>query len=129
MWHTIKKGSVYPSCSSQSHLRQNPGGNFTNILYAAITRTDPKRIKKTYSLTVFFALFGSEGVKASQKMLVKSAPGTQSMIKSWRAESWGQFHQCSTYSFYAHSSPKHKNSVKLSVSFYAFGIYTLKSCT
>ncbi len=33
------------------------------------------------------------------------------------------------YSFYARSSQKRKNSVKLSVSFYAFGIYERKSCT
>ncbi len=33
-----------------------------------------------------------------------------------------------THSFYAHSSPKRKNSVKSSVSFYAFWIYVRKSC-
>jgi len=33
-----------------------------------------------------------------------------------------------TYSFYARSSQKCKNSVKLLVSFYAFGIYWSKSC-
>jgi len=32
-------------------------------------------------------------------------------------------------SFYAKSSPKRKNSVKSSVSFYAFVIYACKSCT
>jgi len=37
-----------------------------------------------------------------------------------------RFHQRSTYSFYARSSPKRKNSVKLSVSFYAFGTYERK---
>jgi len=40
-----------------------------------------------------------------------------------------QFHQRSTYSFYTRSSTKRKNSVKLSVSFYAFGTYERKSCT
>ncbi len=39
-----------------------------------------------------------------------------------------QFHQCSTYSFCERRSLKCKNSVKLSVSFYAFGIYHRKSC-
>ncbi len=34
-----------------------------------------------------------------------------------------------TYSFYARSSQKHKNSVKLSVTFYTFGIYWRKSCS
>jgi len=41
----------------------------------------------------------------------------------------GRFHQQFTKSLYACSSPKRKNSVKLSVSFYAFGIYAHKSCT
>jgi len=40
-----------------------------------------------------------------------------------------QFHQSSTHSFYARSSPKRNNSVKSSVSFYAFVIYARKSCT
>jgi hypothetical protein len=39
-----------------------------------------------------------------------------------------QFHQHSMYSFYACRSQKRKNSVKLSVSFYAFGIRARKSC-
>jgi hypothetical protein len=38
---------------------------------------------------------------------------------------WCQFHQHSTYSFCAHRSQKRKNTVKSSVSFYAFGIYNL----
>jgi len=38
-------------------------------------------------------------------------------------EFWAQFHQCSTYSFCARRFRKRKNSGKLSVSFYAFGIY------
>jgi len=41
---------------------------------------------------------------------------------------WAQFHQHSTYSFYARRSRKCKNSVKSSVSFYALGIYVRKSC-
>jgi hypothetical protein len=42
---------------------------------------------------------------------------------------WGQFHQCSTPSFYMCRSRKHKISVKWSVSFYAFRIRARKSCT
>jgi len=36
---------------------------------------DPKNAKKTDSLTVFFALLGSELLKAERKMLVKSTLG------------------------------------------------------
>jgi hypothetical protein len=45
--------------------------NFTNILLKAFNRADPKSAKKTDSLSVFFALLGSAGVKALLKMLVK----------------------------------------------------------
>jgi len=38
-------------------------------------RKDPKSVKKTDSLTVFFELLGSAHVKASHKMLVKSTQG------------------------------------------------------
>jgi hypothetical protein len=44
-------------------------------------------------------------------------------------EAWGRFHQRSTYSFFARRSRKRKNTVKSSVSFYAFRIYKRKSCT
>jgi len=40
----------------------------------------------------------------------------------------GQFHQCSKHRFYVCRSPKHKISVKSSVSFFAFGIRAHKSC-
>ncbi len=43
-------------------------------------------------------------------------------------ESRAQFHQRSMFSFYAHRSQKRKISVKSSVSFYAVGIRTHKSC-
>jgi len=39
-----------------------------------------------------------------------------------------QFHQCFKYSFYVRRSQKRKNTVKSSVSFYAFGICERKSC-
>jgi len=42
-----------------------PGFNFINILQEAFTRTDPKSVKKTDSLTVLFALSGSARVKAA----------------------------------------------------------------
>jgi len=37
-------------------------------------QADPTSTKKTDSLTVFFALLGSGGVKNSSKMLVKLSP-------------------------------------------------------
>jgi len=36
---------------------------------------DPKSVKKTDSLTVFFTLLGLASVKAACKMLVKLTPG------------------------------------------------------
>jgi len=47
----------------------------------------------------------------------------------WNWHPRGRFHQHSTYSFYARSYPKRNNSVKLSVSFYAFGSYARNRCT
>jgi len=44
--------------------------NFTNLLRAAFTRTDPKSAKK-YSQTVFFALLGPARVKAALQTLAK----------------------------------------------------------
>ena len=45
--------------------------NFTNILRAAFTSTDPKSAIKLLNLTAFFALLGCELVKAVCKLLVK----------------------------------------------------------
>jgi len=42
---------------------------------------------------------------------------------------WAQFHQRYTYCFYACRSQKRKKTVKLAVSFGAFGTYKCKSCT
>jgi len=42
---------------------------------------------------------------------------------------WAQFHQHIYVQLLVCSSQKHKNSVKLSVSFYTFGTYERKSCT
>jgi len=43
-----------------------PGVNFINFLQSAFARADPKCTKKTYNLTVFFTLLGSERIKAAQ---------------------------------------------------------------
>ena len=52
----------------------NPWVNFTNILQAAFTLTDPKRAKKTVKLSSFLALLGSACVKATRRTLVKFTP-------------------------------------------------------
>jgi len=48
-----------------------PGVNFTNILRAAFTLIDPKRVKKIDNLTVFFTLLRSARVKAVCRTLMK----------------------------------------------------------
>jgi len=53
----------------------SPGANFTNILQAAFICADPKSVKETDSLTVFFALLWSACLKALIKMLMKLTPG------------------------------------------------------
>jgi len=87
--------------SYQNLAGKIPGVNFINVQQAAFGGADPKRVKKTENLIVFFALSGS-GLN---------------------------FTNIFTYEFYTCSSQKRKNSVKLSVSFYAFGIYWRKSCS
>jgi hypothetical protein len=59
-----------------------PGVDFTNILRAAFTLADPKRVKKTDVLTVFFGLLGSGSVKAVRKTLMKLTPGALLQIRS-----------------------------------------------
>jgi len=51
-----------------------PGVNFIEILWAALTRQDPKSTKKTDDLTVLFVLSGSAHVKAAHKTLMKFTP-------------------------------------------------------
>jgi len=52
-----------------------PGVDFINILQAAFTFADPKSAKKTGNLMVFFARWGSGGVKAACRTLMKMTPG------------------------------------------------------
>ena len=49
--------------------------NFTNILQAAFTHADPKSVIKLLNLTVFFALLGTVGIKATRRILVKLTQG------------------------------------------------------
>ncbi len=48
--------------------------DFTNILLEAFTRADPKSVKNTDDLTVFFALLESAQIKALGKTLLKLTP-------------------------------------------------------
>jgi len=57
-------------------MKLKAGVDFTNILPAVFMHAQiPKVLIDTDDLTVFFALLGSVGVKASHKMLVKLTPG------------------------------------------------------
>ena len=64
---------VCTSCQRVGEIDPSTGVNFTNILRAAFTRSDPKSAIKLLNLTVFFALLGSVRVKAAHRMLVKLA--------------------------------------------------------
>ena len=52
-------------------MKLTPVVNFINILRTAFMLVDPKSIKDTYDLTVFFSLSGSMSVKAECRMLLK----------------------------------------------------------
>ncbi len=52
-----------------------PGYNFINVFCTVFTIPDPKCIKMTVKLSIFYTLLGSTSVKASRKMLVKLTPG------------------------------------------------------
>jgi len=84
-------------------------------LRTAFTPVAPKSVRIQSSCQYLFTLLGSTGSKAAGRTLMKWTPGLN-------------FTNIFTYSFYARSSQKRKNLIKLSVSFYAFGIYWLKSC-
>jgi len=59
---------------NNSKMRETSRFNFINILRKAFTPADPKCAKKSDSLTVFFALLGSAGIKAVQKTMMKLTP-------------------------------------------------------
>jgi hypothetical protein len=52
----------------------SPVVNFTNILWPAFTRADPKCAKRYWQLGWIFMLLGSAVVKAARKMVVKFSP-------------------------------------------------------
>jgi hypothetical protein len=49
--------------------------NFINIQQAAYAHTDPKSVKKTDNLTVFFCAFRIHACKGASRMLMKLTPG------------------------------------------------------
>ncbi len=59
---------------SQIGLEKPPGLSFINVLRTAFTLADPKRVKKTVKLSIFFTLLGSTGAKAAHRTLMKLAP-------------------------------------------------------
>jgi len=70
--------SLHSTCPQKLVIHRfcpRPGLNFINVLRTAFTLSDPKSVKDTYDLTVFFTLSGSTSVKAAHKTLVKLTPG------------------------------------------------------
>ncbi len=51
-----------------------PGFNFTNFFMYSFYVSISQKYKMTDYLSVFFALWGSMGLKATRKMLLKSTP-------------------------------------------------------
>jgi len=51
------------------------GLKFINVLHEAFMFEDPKSIKKTVKLSIFFALSGSARVIATHRTLMKLTPG------------------------------------------------------
>ncbi len=62
-------------------MKLTTGVSFIIILQAAFTPTDPESAKKTDILTVFFALSGSDWVKAARKMLMKLSTGWEFQLR------------------------------------------------
>ena len=54
---------------------RKPSVNFINVLGTAFAPVDPKSVKGTYDLTVFFHHSGSTSAKAVHRTLMKLTPG------------------------------------------------------
>ncbi len=105
------RGYVKTISSSLCAIFLPSGLNFSNVLCTAFTLADPKSIKKDCQVVNLFYAFGIY----ERKMLLKLMAGvnvTKLLIGS----------------SYVCRSQKHKKTVKSSVSFCAFGIFTRKSC-
>ncbi len=89
--------------STQIHLFLNKmprewlGINFINILWAAVTRADPKSAKWQSSCQSFFALSGSVHRKAACIMLMKLTPGGVS--EKWQ-KVWNNVWMTTNYVYY-----------------------------
>ena len=97
-------------------MKLTPGVNVISILQAAFMLIGPKSAKQHCWLDCLFKNLGSARIKAKCKSVGE-------------IESWCQFHQLSTYSFYAHRSQKRKKDWQLDCRFYTSGICACKSCT
>ncbi len=84
--------------------------------YSFCARRDPESVRTQSSDQYLFTLLGSTSVKAVRRTLMKLSPGVHFINILCTA--------------FALVDPKSiKNTVKSSMSFYAFGIYERKSCT
>jgi hypothetical protein len=72
---TSKKRKNSSLAKNKSFIESATWVDFNKILCAAFMRANPKSIKKTDCLTVFFGLLGSANIKVAPKMLVKLTPG------------------------------------------------------
>jgi len=116
-------------------LSQSPGVNFINIFTHSFCACRFQKYKKTDDLSVFFTLLGSAHVKVEFSQVVSiflcfwDLLAQKLLVDYWW--NWDQASISSTfYEQLLHMQiPKMKNTVRSSVSFYAFGIYMHKSCT
>ncbi len=109
MWSTSKKIVVANNISKnldfvfkvnqdvtlQSTVSQPTGVNFINVLCTAFGLVDPKSVKNTAKSSVSFYAFGIYECKSC----------------TWNVDeidTWAQFNQRSTYSFYTRRSQKRK---------------------
>jgi len=78
-----------------------PEVDFTNILSAAFTCTDPKSAKNTVKQSVFFVLLGFERLKTLRKMLMKLTPGRSKFLNIHKStcKSVGKSEYLLSYSF------------------------------
>jgi len=66
----FRKTLLYKNDARKMLVKLTPGVNFINILLKAFKHVDPKSAANTVKPSVFFALSGSERIKALGKMLV-----------------------------------------------------------
>jgi hypothetical protein len=51
-------GSTGTKAARRTLMKLTPWVDFTNVLQAALVQADPKRVKNTNDVTVFFCAFG-----------------------------------------------------------------------